>query len=275
MLGDARGELRERPPRRSSSRLVRVGAIRASGISVGAAIAAARCGMSAARPQAASEPAARRVRRSAWRTRSRSGSAMRSARPAVAAQHLGGERRDRPRRRADVRAVERDRADRRSAPRRAGRCAGRPFEDRVAEVAADLGRDLGGEVGAGVVHRQDDPLDREIRVQVVADEIDGRDELAQALEGVVLALDRDEDGVGGGERVHGQEPERGRAVEEDVVVAVADRLEESCEAALALAERRELDLRAGERDRRRHEREPVDRRRDDQLASVASSMTPS
>ena len=48
-------------------------------------------------------------------------------------------------------------------------------------------------------------------------------ELRQALERVVLRLHRHEHAVGGRERVDGQRPERGRAVEEDEVVAVACR----------------------------------------------------
>src|SRR2546426_7843662 len=49
----------------------------------------------------------------------------------------------------------------------------------------------------------------------------GVQELREALEGVVLALDRNEDAVGGGEHVEGQEAERRRTVDDDVLVLVA------------------------------------------------------
>ena len=46
----------------------------------------------------------------------------------------------------------------------------------------------------------------------------GGDELAQPLEGVVLALDRDQHRVGRGQGVDGEQAERRRAIDEDVVV---------------------------------------------------------
>ena len=64
------------------------------------------------------------------------------------------------------------------------------------------------------------------RVEVVADEVDRGDELGQALQGVVLALDRDQRGIRRGQGVDRQEAERGRAVDEDVVVVLPDRVEE-------------------------------------------------
>ena len=54
-----------------------------------------------------------------------------------------------------------------------------------------------------------------------ADPLDRVEQLRQPLERVVLALDRDEDAVGGRERVHGQRAERRRAVEEDEGVVLA------------------------------------------------------
>ena len=66
------------------------------------------------------------------------------------------------------------------------------LEDTLLEVRPNLGGNLGGQVRAAVEHRQDGPVDREIRVQVVADEVDRREQLGQALQGVVLALNWDE-----------------------------------------------------------------------------------
>ena len=49
------------------------------------------------------------------------------------------------------------------------------------------------------------------------DQVDGADELTDALEGVVLTLDGDQDLARCHQPVQGDQPERGRAVEEDVV----------------------------------------------------------
>ncbi len=58
-----------------------------------------------------------------------------------------------------------------------------------------------------IVHRQDDSLSCRAGVEVAADEVDRGQELAEALERVVLALQRDEHAVSGRERVHGEQPQ--------------------------------------------------------------------
>ena len=75
----------------------------------------------------------------------------------------------------------------------------------VAEVLANLRRDIRGQVGAGVVHRQDDARERELGIEVLANEIDRAINWLRPFEGVVLALDGDEDRVGRRQRVDGQE----------------------------------------------------------------------
>jgi len=77
---------------------------------------------------------------------------------------------------------------------------------------------------------------------VIPHEIDGRYQLRKPLERVVLALDRDHHGVGGGQSVDSEQPQRGRAVQHDVVVGGNELSEDSGETALALRERRQLDF---------------------------------
>ena len=78
----------------------------------------------------------------------------------------------------------------------------------------------------------------------------------EALERVVLALERHEDGVRRSQGVHRQQAEGGRAVDEDVVVRVRERRQEPGEAPFALRDRGQLDLGPGEGDRRGHEWRP-------------------
>jgi hypothetical protein len=82
----------------------------------------------------------------------------------------------------------------------------------------------------------------------------------EALEGVVLALERQQHGVGGGECVQGQQPEGGRAVDQHVVVAVGDRGEGAGEALLAVRKGDELDLGADEVGARRRDLEELELR---------------
>ena len=89
----------------------------------------------------------------------------------------------------------------------------------VAEVLANLVRDSGGKPGAPVEHGQDDRSQLQVGIQVLADLVERAQQLAQALERVVLALDRDQHLAACRQRVDRQQPERRRAVDEDVVVA--------------------------------------------------------
>ena len=70
-----------------------------------------------------------------------------------------------------------------------------------------------------------------------------------------LALQRDEDLVGGGETVDGQDPERRWTVDEHDVEAVADGVERARQSVLPSGAGEEVDLRPREVDRRRQHRE--------------------
>ena len=73
---------------------------------------------------------------------------------------------------------------------------------------SDLLHHLVGELRAGVVHDADDDRHLERRVEVLLHEPDVAQELAQALEGVVLALDGHEDLGRRRQAVHRQQAER-------------------------------------------------------------------
>src|ERR1035437_7679511 len=125
--------------------------------------------------------------------------------------------------------------------------------DRRPKVAANLGADLRGKVRPSVVHRQEHSLDREPRVEVIANEMDGSDELAEPLEGVVVALEGNEDRVRSRKRVHREEPERWCAVDQDEVVGVGERANRPSQAALPTVHRGELNFCPGQCRCRRNE----------------------
>nr|BFF15790.1 hypothetical protein GCM10025699_70930 [Microbacterium flavescens] len=125
-------------------------------------------------------------------------------------------------------------------------------------MLAHIGHDLLREIGASVVHGQEDARHGQTGVEVLLDQLDVAQQLTQTLEGVILALDRDQDFSCSDEGIDRQEPERRRAVDEDVVVALTGRLGPlevrlQCrpEPLLPGDERHELDLGAGEVDGRR------------------------
>ena len=95
-------------------------------------------------------------------------------------------------------------------------------------------RDLLPEVRALVVHRHQHAGDVERRVERGADAPQRGDEIGEPFEREVLAVERNQHGIGGDERVEREQAERRRRVDEDEVEAVA-RAESSSVAQPALA----------------------------------------
>ena len=93
--------------------------------------------------------------------------------------------------------------------------------------------DLAAVQGAAVVHRGQDAVDGQARVEPVADLLDRLDQQGDAAHGEELALQRDDDPVRGGEGVDRQQAERGLAVDEDDVVVVQQRAQHPGEDHLA------------------------------------------
>ena len=74
------------------------------------------------------------------------------------------------------------------------------------------------EIVALVEHGEDDALDLETRIEMTLYALDGADEVAQSLERVELALQRHENRIRRHQRIEGQQPQRGRAVDQHVIV---------------------------------------------------------
>ena len=81
-------------------------------------------------------------------------------------------------------------------------------------------------------------------VEAHSNGIDGRQQLRETLEGVILALHRDKDGVACRQSVDGQQPKRRRAVNEHRVV-VLGRPQSLSETVLTSQEGDQLDLGTG------------------------------
>ena len=113
-------------------------------------------------------------------------------------------------------------------------------------MAVELGCDVRRQPRPAVHHRQNDAGNGEARIELRAQDADRLQQLRQALHGVVLGLHRHEHAVGGGERVHGQRPERRGAVDEDEPVAVARRRQRVGQVPLARVAAPELGGRASE-----------------------------
>ena len=115
------------------------------------------------------------------------------------------------------------------------------------EVALDLLGDLHGEVGAPIEHRQQHTLQLQPRVHAAAHDAHGVHQIGKALERVILALHGHEQGVRRAQRVERQQLERGRTVDENVVVVGGENVERLLEPELAVRQVDHLNARAGQR----------------------------
>ena len=88
-------------------------------------------------------------------------------------------------------------------------------------MALDLVHHLHGEVQPPVVHIDQHAHQLERRIVQLFDLPDGLRELRKPLQRIVFAQQRHDDAVRRGQRVDGQQPERGRAVDGDDVVPVS------------------------------------------------------
>ena len=80
------------------------------------------------------------------------------------------------------------------------------------------------------------------RIEPVVHLVDGVGEQRETTKAEILALHRDHHGIRAGQRVHGQQPQRGLAVDEDEVVPVEHRMQRAAECLLASHLGDELDL---------------------------------
>jgi hypothetical protein len=119
-------------------------------------------------------------------------------------------------------------------------------EDLVPEVPLDLGSDLERQARPAIEHREDDPLDRQPGVRPAPHEVERLHELGQPLQGVVLALERDDGRVGGDEGVQREKPERGGAVHQDEIEPGSGGHEGLAKAGFPAGQLDQLDLRPDE-----------------------------
>src|SRR5450830_61114 len=115
-------------------------------------------------------------------------------------------------------------------------------KQRAAEGLVEPRDDLARMERPRVVHRREDAVDLEARVEPVPDLLDGLDQLRHSAQGEELALERDQHAVRGGERVDREQTERRLAVDEDDVVVVERGPEHSRQDRLAGDLADELDL---------------------------------
>ena len=103
---------------------------------------------------------------------------------------------------------------------------------------------------------------------MISHEIDGGEQLGQPFKCVVLTLQRDEHRIGGRERIHGQEAERWRTVDEDHVVASGDGFEQPPKPTFACIDPGQFHLGTGQRDRCRDDVDAHGRALDDQRTEI-------
>ena len=131
----------------------------------------------------------------------------------------------------------------------------------VREVRANLALDLLGKLRALVRHGEQHAGDTQAGVKIHADPFDGIPQLAEALQGIVLGLNRDHNLVGSDHDVERHEAEGRRAVNEhDVDIGMLRNVltQGLAQSILAALDVNELDFRSRQVDRGRAHDNTVD-----------------
>src|ERR1039457_3466113 len=109
-------------------------------------------------------------------------------------------------------------------------------EDLVLEELAQVGGHLAGEVGPVVVHGEEDAFDGEGVLEAFANPVDGVHEFRYSFQGEEFALDGDQDGMGGDQRIEGEQVESWGAIDQNEAVGVADLGQALAEGVLAMGD---------------------------------------
>ena len=105
--------------------------------------------------------------------------------------------------------------------------------DLGAKILFDLIHHLQRQIEPPGEHGEHHTLDVQIGVVLLADGLEGADELRQALQCVILTLDGDKHAVAGAQTVQGEQIQAGRAVHKDEVVVLLHRGQRLAQAAFA------------------------------------------
>src|SRR5438046_10389573 len=97
------------------------------------------------------------------------------------------------------------------------------LENLPGEIALDLVPDLERETRPTIEHRQDDSIDPEAGIEPLPNQLHGLEQVSEPLERIELALKRNDHPIGSDQGIDGQEPERRRTIDDDVVVTAVDR----------------------------------------------------
>src|SRR6185503_15777978 len=86
------------------------------------------------------------------------------------------------------------------------------------------------------------PVERQFGIEILLYQTNGVEQLGDSFERVVLALNWNDHSVCGGEHVQGDEPQRGRAIDDDVVVGIERGAQRVAHPRLALLDIHQLEL---------------------------------
>jgi len=93
------------------------------------------------------------------------------------------------------------------------------LEDFFAEVSPDLCFHLAGQVHSAIEHGEDNALEFQVGIEPRLHEPYGSEKVRESLEGIILALERDQHRVGGREGIDREEAQGGWTVEKGVAKA--------------------------------------------------------
>src|SRR3990167_696646 len=120
------------------------------------------------------------------------------------------------------------------------------LEYRSWKMRPHFGYHLARQTIAPIVEREERSHDFQIRLQIIAHQLDGTQELGKPFQRIILRLHRDDYLIGRHQTVDGEESQRRRTVDQDIIVIRADLAQDMLQAEFPILDMHHLDLRAGQ-----------------------------
>src|SRR3990167_165051 len=99
---------------------------------------------------------------------------------------------------------------------------------------------------APIIEREKRSHDFQIRLQIIAHQLDGAEELGKPFQRIILRLHRDDYLIGRHQTIDSEESQRRRTIDQDIIVLRADLAQDMLQAEFPILDMHHLDLRAGQ-----------------------------
>src|SRR3989344_6496377 len=120
------------------------------------------------------------------------------------------------------------------------------LENRSRKMRPHFGYHLARQTIARIIEREKHSHNSQMRLQIIAPQLDGAEELGKPFQRIILRLHRDDYLIGRHQTIDSEESQRRRTIDQDIIVIRADLAQDMLQAEFPILDMHHLDLRAGQ-----------------------------